>query len=100
MESAPDCRAAFERHVAVGSPWPALIPLQVVGAIIGKGGSKIREIRQLSQAQIKIADNIPGTTERMITMSGTPEAVQMAHYLIQTRMQEAVMANAMGTQVP
>lgn len=38
-----------------------------------------------SQAQIKIADNVPGSTDRIVTVSGTPEAVQLAHYLIQQR---------------
>jgi len=72
---------------------------EVVGAIIGRAGSKINEIRQTSGAQVKIADKVPGAVERTIIMSGTPEAVQMAQYLIQTRMQEAMMAQMSGGQV-
>jgi len=63
------------------------IPTQIIGAIIGRGGTKIKEIRQMSQAQIKIAENLPGQTERTITMTGTPEGVQTALYMIQQRMQ-------------
>ena len=54
---------------------------EVVGAIIGRAGSKINEIRQTSGAQVKIADKVPGAVERTIIMSGTPEAVQMAQYV-------------------
>mmetsp|Transcript_8451 Transcript_8451/g.21615 ORF Transcript_8451/g.21615 Transcript_8451/m.21615 type:complete len:398 (+) Transcript_8451:73-1266(+) len=76
------------------------VPNDIAGAIIGRGGAKINEIRTLSQAQVKIAERVPGAVERTITMTGTPEAVQMALYLIQTRMQEATMANAMGQSLP
>ena len=34
------------------------IPNELVGSIIGKGGAKINEVRQMSQCQIKI--NEPG----------------------------------------
>ena len=47
-----------------------------------------------------MAERVPGAVDRVITISGTPEAVQMALYLIQTRMQEATMANAMGQSLP
>eukprot|EP00040_Diaphanoeca_grandis_P024120 m.132275 g.132275 ORF g.132275 m.132275 type:complete len:378 (+) comp29597_c3_seq1:256-1389(+) len=71
---------------------------EIIGAIIGRAGSKINEIRQISQAQIKIADKVPGAPDRTIIMSGSPEAVQMAQYLISTRMQEAMMANMQAAQ--
>jgi len=74
------------------------VPNEFIGSIIGKKGSKINEIRTYSQAQIKIADNVPGSTDRIVTVSGTPEAVQLAHYLIQQRVDEA--RNAPGSQVP
>ena len=51
-----------------------------------------------SQAQIKIQDNVAGSTDRIISISGTPEAVQLAHYLIQQRVDEA--RNAPGAQIP
>eukprot|EP00041_Stephanoeca_diplocostata_P033366 m.1101404 g.1101404 ORF g.1101404 m.1101404 type:complete len:424 (+) comp24323_c0_seq3:207-1478(+) len=72
------------------------VPDDIAGALIGKGGYKINEIRQMSQAHVKIAERVPGASERVVTVTGTPEAVQLAIYLVQTRMQEALMANGMG----
>jgi hypothetical protein len=74
--------------------------VQVIGAIIGRAGTKIKEIRTQSGAVVKIADNVPGQTERVVTMTGTPQAVQMAYYLIHQRITEAMQANAMGTALP
>ncbi|XP_075678031.1 poly(rC)-binding protein 3-like isoform X1 [Dermatophagoides pteronyssinus] len=56
----------------------------IIGSVIGKGGSKINEIRQLSGATIKINSSEEGTKDRTITISGTPEAINLAQYLIAT----------------
>lgn len=59
------------------------IPSDMVGCIIGKGGAKIAEIRQLSGSRISIA-KIPHdeTGERMFTIQGTSEANERALYLL------------------
>ncbi|KAI8993483.1 hypothetical protein BDB01DRAFT_715896 [Pilobolus umbonatus] len=59
------------------------IPSDMVGCIIGKGGSKISEIRRLSGSRISIA-KVPHdeTGERMFTIQGTPEANERALYLL------------------
>ncbi|KAI2796219.1 Poly(rC)-binding protein 3 [Blomia tropicalis] len=61
------------------------IPNDVIGSIIGKGGAKINEIRQLSGATIKINNCEEGTKDRVVIVSGTPEAINLAQYLIATR---------------
>ncbi|KAI9208119.1 uncharacterized protein BJ171DRAFT_234765 [Polychytrium aggregatum] len=63
------------------------IPNEMVGAIIGKGGSKINEIRQVSGCQIKIAEGSQGATERLITITGSPEGNQTALYLLYNRLE-------------
>ncbi|KAJ3077815.1 hypothetical protein HK102_004948, partial [Quaeritorhiza haematococci] len=63
------------------------IPNEMVGAIIGKGGSKINEIRHLSGCQIKIAEPSGASAERLVTITGTPEANQMALYLLYSRLE-------------
>ncbi|XP_014662132.1 PREDICTED: poly(rC)-binding protein 3-like isoform X2 [Priapulus caudatus] len=58
------------------------IPNDLIGCIIGRGGAKINEIRHLSGAAIKIANQEDGSTDRAVTITGAPEAVSMAQYLI------------------
>ncbi|KAF9921872.1 RNA binding protein, heterogenous nuclear RNP-K like protein [Linnemannia zychae] len=59
------------------------IPADMVGCIIGKGGSKISEIRRLSGSRISIA-KVPHdeSGERMFTIVGTLEANEKALYLL------------------
>ena len=61
------------------------IPNGLIGCVIGKGGSKINEIRQLSGATIKISNSEEGAKNRTVTINGTPEAINLAHYLITAR---------------
>lgn len=74
------------------------IPNDMVGAIIGKGGTKINEIRQSSGSMIRInetpedANGATGPTgtggsERMVTITGTPESNKMALYLLYQRIE-------------
>ncbi|XP_056278526.1 poly(rC)-binding protein 4 isoform X2 [Pseudoliparis swirei] len=59
-----------------------LIPNDLIGSIIGRQGSKINEIRQVSGAQIKIGSQLDGTSERHVTIVGTPVSINLAQYLI------------------
>uniref|UniRef100_A0A7N6FIB4 K Homology domain-containing protein n=1 Tax=Anabas testudineus TaxID=64144 RepID=A0A7N6FIB4_ANATE len=59
-----------------------LIPNDLIGSIIGRQGSKINEIRQVSGAQIKIGSQIDSTSDRHVTITGTPIAINLAQYLI------------------
>ncbi|XP_063433616.1 heterogeneous nuclear ribonucleoprotein K-like isoform X4 [Mytilus trossulus] len=64
------------------------IPKDLAGAIIGKGGSRIQEIRRQSQAQIVIDEPLMGSNDRIITITGTPEQIQNAQYLLQMSVKE------------
>ena len=67
------------------------IPNDLVGCIIGKGGSKINEIRQSSGSQIKIMEpgavgvgvggqtaGPPNEGERLVVITGQPQNIQLA----------------------
>lgn len=67
------------------------IPNDLVGCIIGKGGAKINEIRQMSASQIKIMEpgavgvgpggaqaGPPNEGERLVVITGQPHNIQMA----------------------
>lgn len=62
------------------------IPNDMVGAIIGKGGAKINEIRQLSGSVIKINEPQDNSNERLVTITGTQECNQMALYMLYQRL--------------
>ncbi|KAK9470138.1 uncharacterized protein V1510DRAFT_301562 [Dipodascopsis tothii] len=97
-EPAPD---AFDRRAAVQPAVPAVpavqpglpltqqiyIPNDMVGAIIGKGGAKINEIRKVSGSVIKINELQENTTDRLVTITGTSESNQMALYLLYSRLE-------------
>lgn len=64
------------------------IPSDMVGCIIGKGGSKISEIRRLSGSRISIA-KLPHNEqgERMFTIQGTAQANERALYLLYAQLE-------------
>jgi len=59
------------------------IPKDMAGAIIGKGGARITEIRRRSGAQIVIDEALPGSNERIISITGQQEQIQNAQYMLQ-----------------
>ncbi|XP_052861990.1 poly(rC)-binding protein 3 isoform X6 [Anopheles cruzii] len=64
------------------------VPNDLIGCIIGKGGTKIAEIRQISGAMIRISnceERDSGNTDRTITITGNPDSVALAQYLINMR---------------
>jgi hypothetical protein len=62
------------------------IPERWVGAVIGKGGSVIKSIMQLSNARLFIhGEAVPGKMERPVTVSGTLTNVQKAKLLVAQR---------------
>jgi poly(rC)-binding protein 2/3/4 len=65
------------------------IPNDMVGAIIGKGGAKINEIRQLSGSVIKINEPQDNNNERLVMITGTAESNQMALYMLYQRLGES-----------
>lgn len=66
-------------------PPQVTIPKDAAGAIIGKGGARIRKIRSDSGASISIEDSRPGVNDRVITISGTEPQIKHAQYLLQQR---------------
>lgn len=63
------------------------IPNDMVGAIIGKGGQKINEIRHMSNSVIKINEAQDNSKERLVTITGTEECNRMALYMLYSRLE-------------
>ncbi|KAK1230857.1 PAB1 binding protein [Marasmius sp. AFHP31] len=71
------------------------IPNDLVGCIIGKGGSKINEIRHMSASNIKIMEPGSGGSngtgsegERLVVITGAPANIQMAVQLLYHRLEQ------------
>ncbi|XP_016840174.1 poly(rC)-binding protein 3 isoform X4 [Nasonia vitripennis] len=80
------------------------VPNELIGCIIGKGGTKIAEIRQISGAMIRISnceEREGGPTDRTITITGNPDSVALAQYLINMSVElQKANLEAQNTQNP
>ena len=66
-----------------------MVPASQCGSLIGKGGSKIKEIREVTGASVQVASEmLPNSTERAVTISGNSEAVIQCIYHICVIMSE------------
>ncbi|KAJ9113751.1 hypothetical protein QFC20_001777 [Naganishia adeliensis] len=62
-----------------------IIPNSRMGSVIGKGGSKIKEIQEASGARINASESmLPGSTERILSVVGVADAIHIAVYYIGT----------------
>jgi hypothetical protein len=62
-----------------------LLSNSLTGSLIGAGGKVIKELIEVTDARINVSsptDNYPGTSDRVILISGTREAVSLAQTLI------------------
>ncbi|KAI9679804.1 MAG: RNA binding protein, heterogenous nuclear RNP-K like protein [Caeruleum heppii] len=74
------------------------IPSDMVGCIIGRGGSKISEIRKTSGARISIAKAPHDETgERMFTIMGSASANEKALYLLYENLEAEKMRRSQGS---
>lgn len=58
------------------------VPDGMVGLIIGRGGEQINKIQQDSGCKVQIAHDSAGLSERSVSLTGSPDAVQRAKMLI------------------
>lgn len=71
-----------------GSPAPndtltlrALVTTKEAGIIIGKGGKNVADIRDQSGVKAGVSKVVPGVHERVLSVSGTVEAVSKVCFL-------------------
>jgi len=103
---------AYPGYPPPGAPQPLqtqelFIPNALVGCIIGKGGSKINEIRHMSASQIKIMEPGAGSNgrpapegERLVVVTGNAPNVQMAISLLYTRLEQEKQKQLRSTGMP
>ena len=75
-----------------------VVPASQCGSLIGKGGSKIKEIREATGASVQVAsDLLPNSTERAVTIGGTTKNITDCLYQICCVMLESPPK---GTTIP
>jgi len=88
-----DCLPMQTPGVVLGKPQVTLrliVPASQCGSLIGKGGAKIKEIREITGATIQVASEmLPNSTERAVTVSGSSEAITKCIYQICCVMMES-----------
>jgi rRNA processing protein Krr1/Pno1 len=73
---------------AGGASVTMAVPEEKVGVVIGKQGAVINQIKELLGVSIRISKKgefLPGTHDRACSITGTPEAVEIAQRLIQQK---------------
>jgi heterogeneous nuclear rnp K-like protein 2 len=73
------------------------IPDGYVGAVIGRGGQKIQEIRRVSNCIIKVTETRNMANERLVLLTGSAESVRHATYLIQARIESEIKREENGS---
>mmetsp|Transcript_17666 Transcript_17666/g.29596 ORF Transcript_17666/g.29596 Transcript_17666/m.29596 type:complete len:362 (+) Transcript_17666:147-1232(+) len=66
------------------------VPNDLMGNIFGRQGATLREIISLSGARVTVSGRdefVEGTTNRIVTITGTPSCAQTAHLFINQRLQ-------------
>eukprot|EP01038_Epipyxis_sp_PR26KG_P006793 gene6793-9306_t len=69
------------------------VPDSMVGYILGLQGSALSNIISLSGAKVKLSkrgDYVEGTTNRLVTITGTPACAQTAHTLIVHKIKQSM----------
>ncbi|KWU43546.1 hypothetical protein RHOSPDRAFT_19337 [Rhodotorula sp. JG-1b] len=76
VPSVPGSRAVTIRFI---------VPNSRMGSVIGKAGAKIKEIQEASGARLQASEAmLPGSTERVLSVSGVADAIHIAVYYIGT----------------
>ncbi|XP_028787302.1 KH domain-containing protein HEN4 isoform X1 [Neltuma alba] len=60
-----------------------VVPDDVIGSVYGENGSNLTRLRKISGAKVIVHEPRPGTRERTIVISGTPDETQAAQSLLQ-----------------
>lgn len=63
------------------------VPQSHIGLIIGKGGKNLKDIRHNTGCYVKVNDEVPGSTERKLTLIGNAFGIQQAIVLINNKIE-------------
>uniref|UniRef100_A0A2C9WBI8 K Homology domain-containing protein n=1 Tax=Manihot esculenta TaxID=3983 RepID=A0A2C9WBI8_MANES len=70
-----DHEESLGNSFSVDTVYHILCPSRKIGGVIGKAGSIVEALREETQDKTKVADSVPGSDERVITIYSSPEKV-------------------------
>lgn len=59
-----------------------VVPENVIGSVYGENGNNLTRLRQISGARVIVHEPRPGSSDRIIVISGTPDETQAAQSLL------------------
>ncbi|XP_047150696.1 KH domain-containing protein HEN4-like [Vigna umbellata] len=60
-----------------------VVPEDIIGSVYGENSSNLVRLRQISGAEVIVHEPLPGTSDRTIVISGTPDETRAAQSLLQ-----------------
>lgn len=76
------------QYVSQPTSQQVTIPNEYAMAILGPNGARLQQIKAQSSCEITLDDLKPGSSERIITIVGTPNGIQFAQQLMQNSVRE------------
>ncbi|QPG76248.1 hypothetical protein FOA43_003634 [Brettanomyces nanus] len=72
------------------------VPQNHIGLVIGRGGRNLKDIRLQTGCYVKINEEIPGSTERKLTLMGNMYGIQNALLLINNKIENEKLRELRG----
>ncbi|XP_014509305.1 RNA-binding KH domain-containing protein RCF3 [Vigna radiata var. radiata] len=60
-----------------------VVPEDIIGSVYGENSSNLVRLRQISGAEVIVHEPLPGTSDRTIVITGTPDETRAAQSLLQ-----------------
>ncbi|XP_004250161.1 KH domain-containing protein HEN4 [Solanum lycopersicum] len=73
----------MDENETASKPIVVNVPKQKFGSVYGEDGSNLTRLKEISGATVVLQDPGPGECDGKVTISGTPEQIQMAQSLLQ-----------------
>merc|ERR1712130_381308 len=87
-----------EKNSGEGIAIRLLVHRASVGAVIGKGGTTIKETQSETNVRVQVSNEpLPNSTEKTVTITGSPSAIQQATTRILTQLKDNPLRS--GTKV-
>ncbi|KAM1794079.1 hypothetical protein ACFX11_034596 [Malus domestica] len=82
LKSRTEIGSGSKSAIVTNTTVEIIVPENVIGSVYGENGTNLARLRQISGAKVIVHEPRPGTTDRIIVISGTPDETQAAQSLL------------------